>query len=89
MPEEHSREVAGEFSLVLGILALAFSFLPIVGGLVAAPASVLAIVIGCIGIRRAERGPAINPVPAWVGTGFGLTAALLTVLVFAATSDMA
>jgi len=89
MPAAPPRNGAGELSLVLGVVALAFSFLPIVGEFVAAPASVIAIVSGCIGISRVERGLATNPVPAWIGTGVGVAAGFITVLVFVATSDIA
>ena len=83
------RNGAGELSLVMGIVAIAFSFFPILGEFVAAPASLLAVVTGSIGISRVERGLATNPGQAWLGIGLGVTAGFVTALVFAATSDIA
>lgn len=89
MPAAPPRNGAGEFSLVMGIVAAAFSFFPIIGEFVAAPASVLAVVSGSIGIRRVEGGLATNPGVAWLGVGLGIAAGFMTLLVFVATSDIA
>jgi len=89
MPATLPRNGAGDFSLAFGIVALAFSFFPIVGEFVAAPASAIAILLGCIGIRRVDRGFATNPVPAWSGVGLGVAGGLMTLLVFVASTDMA
>ena len=73
----------------MGIVAVAFSFFPIVGEFMAAPASVLAVVSGSVAISRVERGLATNPGRAWVGIGLGVAGGFMTLLVFVATSDMA
>ena len=73
----------------MGVVACAFSFFPIVGEFVAAPAAALAVIAGCVGISRAERGLATNPVRAWLGIGLGVAAGLMTLLIFLATSDIA
>ncbi|WP_110241261.1 hypothetical protein [Nocardioides gilvus] len=86
MPATPPRNGAGEFALVMGIVAAVFSFFPIIGEFVAAPASALAIIFGSVGISRVERGLATNPGPAWLGIGLGVAAGLMTLLVFAATS---
>ena len=83
------RNGAGEFSLVMGIVAAAFSFFPIVGEFVAAPASVLAVASGAVAISRVERGLATNPGRAWLGIGLGVAAGFMTLLVLVATSDIA
>jgi hypothetical protein len=89
MPSAPPRNGAGEFALVMGIVAALFSIVPIVGEFVAAPASVLAVVLGCIGIKRADDGLATNPGQAWLGVGLGVAGGFVTLLVFAVTLDMA
>ena len=89
MPAAPPRNGAGELSLAMGVVAFSFSFLPIVGEFVATPASVLAVIAGSIGIIRAERGQATNPARAWCGIGLGVAGGVITLLVFAATSDLA
>jgi hypothetical protein len=78
----------GEISLIVGVVAVAFSFFPVAGELVAAPAAVLAVVLGAVGLGRVDRGVADNPVQAWGGVGMGVLAGLMTLLVFVATSDL-
>lgn len=89
MPRAWPQNGAGELALAMGVVAMAFSFFPIVGEFVAAPASVVAVVAGSIGLHRVERGLATNPGRAWAGIGLGLAAGLMTALVFVATSDLA
>jgi len=88
MPAASPRNGAGEFSLLMGLVASAFAFFPIIGEFVAAPACVLAIGFGYVGIMRVERGLATNPGHAWLGIGFGSAAGFVTLLVFVATSDL-
>ena len=89
MPPAPPRNGAGELSLVMGIVAVSFSFFPVIGEYVAAPAAVLAVVSGFVGIRRVERGLATNPGRAWLGIGLGVAAGFMILLVFVATSDIA
>lgn len=88
MPPVPPRNGAGELSLLLGVVAVVFAFFPIIGEFIAAPAAVLAVVLGYVGIGRVERGLASNQVGAWLGTGLGLLAAFIIVLVLAASSDL-
>lgn len=74
--------------MIIGAVAVAFSFFPVAGELVAAPAAILAIVFGAVGLGRVDRGLADNPGQAWSGVVTGVLAALMTVLVFVATSDL-
>lgn len=87
MPPATLRNSAGELALIAGLLAAAFAFFPIIGEYVATPASVVAVVAGVIGIRRADRGLASNPGVAWIGVGLGVAAGLVTVLVYVATAQ--
>ncbi len=89
MPAAPPRNGAGELSLVMGIVAFVFSFLPIVGEFIAAPAAVVAVIAGSVAIIRTERGQATNPAHAWCGIGLGVAGGAITLLVFAATSDIA
>jgi len=73
----------------MGMVAVVFSLFPIAGEFVAAPASVLAVVSGSVGVSRVERGVATNPGRAWLGIGLGVAAGFITLLVFVATSDIA
>lgn len=83
--EPRPRNGLGGGALFTGVLALAFAFIPIVGEFVAAPASVLAIVLGLIGFNRAEKGLATDGGRALTGAVLGLVAGLVVFLVFIAT----
>ncbi|WP_219806340.1 MULTISPECIES: hypothetical protein [Streptomyces] len=80
-----ARNRPGELALSFGIIALVFSFLPTLGELVAAPAALLAIVLGLIGARLSERGAATNLGRSLAGVTLGIVALLIVVLVFAVT----
>lgn len=82
------RNGVGELALIFGIVAVVFSIVPIIGELVAAPTALLAVLTGCVGIRRVDRGLASNPGPAWLGTWLGVAAGFITVLVYVATLDL-
>jgi hypothetical protein len=88
MPEVPPRNGAAELSLLMGLVAAAFSFFPIIGELIAAPACVLAVVCGYVAISRVERGIATHEARAWWGIGLGLSAGFVTFLVFVASSDV-
>lgn len=82
---ETSRNGAGDAALTTGIVAVLFVFVPVVGDFVAVPAAVLAIGLGLIGTRRAERGLASNAGQALVGTVLGAAAAAMQMVVLIAT----
>ena len=82
------RNGAGSIALVMGVVALVFAFVPIIGEFIAAPSAVLAIVLGLIGLGRVEKGLATNGGQALAGSILGLIAGLILFLVFAATFDL-
>lgn len=82
---ESSRNRPGETALSMGIVAVVFSFVPIVGDLVAAPVGVLAVVLGAIGIRRTERGGATNFGQSLTGATLGALAVCVVLLILAIT----
>ena len=59
-PQFVPRNGLGGASFVLGVVALVFAFVPIVGEFVAAPAALLAVVFGLVGLGRVWRGVATN-----------------------------
>jgi hypothetical protein len=83
--EPRPRNGLGGAALFTGVLALVFAFVPIVGEFVAAPASVLAIVLGLVGFNRAEKGLATDGGRALTGAVLGLVAGFVVFLVFIAT----
>lgn len=58
----------GTTALVLGIIAVVFAFIPIVGMFFAIPLGILALIFGGIGVFRAFRGKASNKGVAISGT---------------------
>lgn len=58
----------GTTALVLGILAVLFAFIPIVGMFFAIPLGILALIFGGVGVFRAFRGKASNKGVAISGT---------------------
>jgi hypothetical protein len=83
--EPRPRHGLGGVALFAGVLALVFAFVPIVGEFVAAPAAVLAIVLGLIGFNRAEKGLATDGGRALTGAVLGLVAGFVVFLMFIAT----
>lgn len=75
----------GDRALAAGVAALACSFVPVVGDVVAVPAAALAMVLGWIGIRRFEEGRASKVAAAAAGAALGAIAGLMVVVVLAAT----
>lgn len=75
----------GETAMVFGIMAVLFSFVPLVGDLVAAPAALVAIVLGVVGVRRVETGRATNPGKAAAGVILGIVAASFMMVMLIAT----
>lgn len=89
-PEDRShpqpRNRLGGAALVLGVVALVFAFVPIVGEFVAAPAALLAIVLGLIGLDRVMRGIATNTAEALIGSILGFVSGFILFLIYAASS---
>lgn len=79
------RNGLGALALLVGAVALAFAFVPVIGEFVAAPAAVSAVVLGMLGLGRADRGQATNAGQALTGGILGLTAGFIVFLVFIAT----
>lgn len=78
------RNGAGDAAFTLGLLAVVFAFVPIVGDFVALPSALGAVVLGTVGIGRAEQGLATNPNKAMVGVLLGVFSAFVIFLTFAA-----
>ena len=78
-----TRNGMGNAALCLGLVAIAFTFVPIVGDFIALPAAVCAVIAGVIGSGRVDRGLATNRGAAVVGGFLGVLALLLALVVFA------
>lgn len=81
--EVHYRNGLGIAALVLGIVALAFSFIPIVnyGSVVM---GVVGFVLAIVGLVRVKRGGANNPVVTVIGGLLSVIAVVVSFVVFAA-----
>jgi len=79
------RNGVGSASLIAGIAAAVFAFVPFVGDFVTIPAGVIAVVCGWIGLNRVDNGAASNPRDAVIGAGLGVAALFVTFIVYAAT----
>lgn len=86
-PIPSPRNGAGSAALVLGVVAIAFTFIPIVGDFIAIPAAIGAVIMGLIGFDRADQGSATNRRDAIVGISLGVVALLIALIVFAATQS--
>lgn len=71
----------GTAALVLGIIGVLLAWIPFVGFL-GFILGILAMVLGGIGIFKAHKGTATNTVVSYVGTGLGLVAFVLSLIVF-------
>lgn len=69
---------------MLGVVALLFTFVPVVGEFVAAPAALLAVVLGLVGLGRVWRGAATNAAEAVTGSLLGTVSGLTLLLIAAA-----
>ena len=80
---EHARaessrgNTPGRNSLVLGTLAIVGQFIPVVGGFLAGPIGLIAVVLGAVGLRRVEQGTATNFVQSLAGLALGAFAVLI------------
>lgn len=72
------RNGAGDAAFTLGVLAMVFVFVPLVGDFVTLPSALGAVVLGVVGIDRAERGLATNPRKALAGALLGVVSAFIT-----------
>ena len=79
-----ARNGAGDAAFTLGVLAMVFVFVPIVGDFVALPSALGAVVLGVVGIVRAERGVATNPGKALTGAFLGVVSTFITFVTLAA-----
>lgn len=84
-PEISHPNRPGEISLSMGVVAFLFSFIPVIGDVVAAVTGPLALVLGAIGVRRSERGVAENFGASLIGSTLGALAILVVALMFAVT----
>ncbi|SFC41432.1 hypothetical protein [Streptomyces aidingensis] len=84
-PGTAPRNGPGDASLPMGIIALVASVVPVVGDFVAAPAGLLAVILGAVGVRHSERGVATNFAASLIGATLGALALLIAVLLAAVT----
>jgi hypothetical protein len=82
------RNGAGSLAVVMGMCAMVFAFVPIVGEFVAVPASLMALALGLVGLWRVDRGIATNGRQAFMGSVLGIISIFIFFLVFAATSGL-
>lgn len=68
---------------MLGVAAIAFTFVPIIGEFIAIPAAIGAVATGFIGFDRVDQGRATNRRDAVVGGSLGVLALLITLVMFA------
>lgn len=85
VPRSRYCNGAGTLSLVAGIVAAVFAFVPLVGDLVTIPAALIAVGCGWVGAGRADAGLATNHRQALGGAALGVAALFAVFLVFAAT----
>ncbi len=78
------RNGVGDAAFTLGVLAVVFALVPIVGDFVSLPSALGAVVLGAIGMDRADRGLATNPNKAMAGVLLGVFSAFITFITFAA-----
>jgi hypothetical protein len=83
--QSSTRNGPGNAALVLGVVAVVFAVVPVVGDYVAIPAAVLAIVLGLVGLLRVEKGMATNRGAALAGAVLGFVAGFVTFLIIAAS----
>jgi|GEM_PF-3096694 len=75
----------GNLSLILGIVAFAITFIPIIGELVAVAVALSAITLGLIGFGRSEKGLANNLGQSIAGIFLGAIVILIALIFLAAT----
>lgn len=80
-----SRNGPGSAALVLGLVAVVFAVVPVIGDFVTIPSAVLAVVLGIVGLFRVENGIATNRGAALAGVILGFVSGFVTFLIIAAT----
>lgn len=83
------RNGAGRAALILGLVAIMFTFVPIIGDFIVIPAAIGAIAAGLIGFDRADRGRATNRRDALIGASLGALTLLITLFILAAVHGAA
>ena len=81
IPTPSPRNGAGRAALVLGVTALAFTFIPVIGDFVAIPAAIGAVVTCFIGLDRVD---ATHRSDAVIGGVLGVLTLLIALVIFAA-----
>lgn len=84
-PPRRWSDGAAEHSLLLGILALACSFIPIVGDWITLPFALGAVALGFVGLRRHRGGRAWHSIMAVLGIALGAGALSVVVVMLVAT----
>ena len=87
--DKRSRQLGnrpGEFALALGIVAVVFLCVPVIGEFVAVPAAAAAMVLGFIGMRRFDTGRSHESRAAIAGLILGAVAATGLAILLAASS---
>lgn len=85
-PPHRWSDSAGEWSLVLGIIAIACAFVPVIGDVITLPFAVGAVALGFVGIRVAHGRRAWRSVLAMLGVALGAAAIATVVVLLIATS---
>ncbi|MET4100322.1 cadmium resistance protein CadD (predicted permease) [Agrococcus sp. UYP10] len=76
---------AGEYALVLGVVALVCALVPVVSDLIAGPLGAVAIVLGLVGVRRHQAGRDRRVAPAILGVVLGTLVLCVVAIMFAAS----
>ena len=71
----------GNASFVLGIIAIVFSCIPIVGLFVALPCALVGLGVGLGGVHHVFKNQSTNKVLTWIGVGLSLLAIVLLIIV--------
>jgi hypothetical protein len=79
------RDRIGDAALTCGVVALVFVFVPIIGDVITPPAAATAILLALANLIREHRDLSAHSNKALTGGLLGAIAALITLMVFAAT----
>ncbi|MCH1884396.1 hypothetical protein [Agrococcus sp. ARC_14] len=81
-PPRRWSDSAGEWALVLGVIAVACVFVPVIGDWITLPFALGAVLLGFVGIRGAAHGRARRSIMAMLGIllGAGSLGAVLVLL---------